>query len=100
MRATKRLPPIKLPKMTGHRFEKKPDQEISSVPGNDSKYFKNNPIGMMYILAILCSKPAATNALTGNKITIILSITLRPACAIHTAKQTSTLHIKPLKKAC
>ncbi len=51
------------------------------------------------MLAMLCSNPAATNAEMGNTIATALSTTLRPACAIHTAIQTSTLHSTPLKKA-
>ncbi len=53
----------------------------------------------MYILAMLCSKPAATNADIGKTIATTLSMTLRPANAIHTAMQTKTLHRTPLKKA-
>ena len=51
------------------------------------------------MLAMLCSKPAATKALTGNTIAIALSITLRPAMAIQTAMQTSKLHSTPRKNA-
>ena len=51
------------------------------------------------MLAIECSKPAATNAEIGNTIAISLSVTLRPASVIHTAIQTSTLHSTPRKNA-
>ena len=48
---------------------------------------------------MLCSKPAATKALIGKTTATALSTTLRPAIAIHTAMQTSTLHSTPRKKA-
>jgi hypothetical protein len=55
--------------------------------------------GMKYMLAMLCSKPAATNAEIGNTIAITLSVRLRPAIAIHTAMQTSTLQSTPRRNA-
>ena len=51
------------------------------------------------MLATLCSKPAATNADMGKMTAKILSVTLRPARASHTAKQTKMLQTIPLKKA-
>src|SRR3989338_11408027 len=54
---------------------------------------------MKYMLAILCSKPAATNAETGKTIASTLSTTLRPASAIHNARHTRMLHSTPLKNA-
>ena len=55
--------------------------------------------GMRYMLAMLCLKPAATNAVTGSTMATILSVTLRPAIAIQTAMQTSTLDNTPRKKS-
>ena len=51
------------------------------------------------MFATQCSKPAATNAAMGKTTARILSDTLRPALASHTARQTSTLQSTPLKKA-
>ena len=51
------------------------------------------------MLAIECSKPAATNAEIGKTMAMNLSVTLRPASVIHTAMHTSTLHSIPRKNA-
>ncbi len=51
------------------------------------------------MLAIECSKPAATKAEMGNRMATNRSITLRPASAIHTAMHTSTLHNTPRKNS-
>lgn len=47
---------------------------------------------MKYMLATLCSKPIATNAMMGKNIAKIFPIVCRAASAIHTARQTSQLH--------
>jgi hypothetical protein len=54
---------------------------------------------MKYMLATLCSKPAATKGDIGNMTAKILSTTLRAARASQTAKQTKMLQRIPLKKA-
>ena len=51
------------------------------------------------MLAIECSKPAATNAVIGIRIATNLSTTLRPASVIQTAMHTRTLHITPRNNA-
>ena len=51
------------------------------------------------MLAMECSKPAATKAEIGKTIAINLSVTVRPAKVIHTAVHTSTLHSTPRQKA-
>jgi len=60
----------------------------------------NSPIGMKYILATLCSKPAATKAVIGNRIARILSVVERALKVSHTARQTRALHIMPRATAC
>ena len=55
--------------------------------------------GKKYMLAIECSKPAATKAEIGTTMATALSTTLRPAIAIHTAMHTRMLHSTPRKKA-
>ena len=50
------------------------------------------------MFAIQCSKPQATNAITGIIVVNTLSMTVRPAKPIHTARHTSTLHRIPRKK--
>ena len=58
-----------------------------------------NPIGKKNMFATQCSKPAATNALMGSRIPITLSTTVRAEKPIHTARQTKTLHMMPLKNS-
>ena len=60
---------------------------------------KSIPIGMKYILAILCSNPEATKAIIGKKHEKILPIVFSAEITIHTAKHTSILHNIPLKNA-
>ena len=74
---------------------------MSSAPGSASGALAccNRASGMKYMLAMLCSKPAAMKAEIGNTMAMNLSVTLRPAYAIHTAMHTSTLHSMPRKKA-
>ena len=50
------------------------------------------------MLATQCSKPMATKAVTGNMQVTILSMTVRPAKPIHTARQTRKLHRMPRQK--
>src|SRR5687767_11850749 len=56
--------------------------------------------GTKYMLAMLCSSPIATKALTGGTIASTLSVTVRADIAIHTARQTSTLASTAEKNAC
>ncbi|AJR05443.1 hypothetical protein H744_1c0418 [Photobacterium gaetbulicola Gung47] len=93
------LPPTRLPKITGIKLPTKPSSVTESATSTVPESLSSMASGMKYILAILCSKPAATNAEIGNTIATALSITLRPANAIQTAMHTSTLHNKPRKKA-
>ena len=55
----------------------------------------SKPTGMKYMFATLCSKPAATNALIGNRIAKILSVVVRAEYVSHTARQTRPLHKMP-----
>ncbi|MNT58541.1 hypothetical protein D3C72_1959830 [compost metagenome] len=48
---------------------------------------------------MLCSKPAATKAEIGNTTATNLSVTLRPAIAIHTARHTRILHSTPFQNS-
>lgn len=48
---------------------------------------------------MLCVKPADTNAEIGITMATALSLTLQPAMAMHTARQTSTSQRIPLKNA-
>ncbi len=52
-------------------------------------------MGMKYMLATLCSNPAATKAAMGKMITRILSVVERADEHNHTARHTSALHITP-----
>jgi hypothetical protein len=52
-------------------------------------------MGMKYMLATLCSNPAATKALIGNTIAMTLSVTDRPPVASHTARQTRAFASTP-----
>src|SRR6266567_536524 len=89
-----------LPSITGTRLPKNPSQVTAWAPGALSpKVSSNMAKGMRYMLATLCSNPAATNADIGKTMATALSMTLRPAKAIHTAMQTRTLQSTPLKKA-
>ena len=53
------------------------------------------PIGIINMLAMLCSKPQATNMATGRIMTITLSVALWHEKVIHTAKHTIKLHKIP-----
>ena len=61
--------------------------------------FSSSASGKKYMLAIECSKPAATKAEIGSTMAMNLSTTLRPASTIHTAMHTSTLHSTPRKNS-
>ena len=78
--STSTLPPTRLPAITGTKLRASPRSSTGSP-------------------ATECSKPAATKAEIGSTIAAALSTTLRPAKLIHTAMQTSTLHITSLKNA-
>jgi len=54
---------------------------------------------MKYILATLCSKPAATKAVMGKMIDRILSVVLRALKVNQTARHTSALHRIPSTSA-
>src|SRR3990172_1662459 len=99
MSATMTPPPMMLPRVTGNRLAKNPLQESCSEPLTTIWSFKRIPKGMKYMLAMLCSKPAATKAEIGKTTARILSATLRPARASQTARQTRMLQRIPLKKA-
>ncbi len=58
-----------------------------------------NPIGMKYMLAMLCSNPAATNAVIGKMIAAILSTVLRALKVSQTARQTRVLQRIPRVRA-
>src|SRR3569832_1071034 len=82
---------------------KKPFQVIAAAdalatPETPPEYCSSMASGIRYMLATLCSNPAATKAEIGKMIAIVLSVTLRPASAIHTARQTKTKHNMPKKK--
>ena len=53
------------------------------------------PVGRKNMLATQCSKPQATKAEIGRMMPITLSVTVRPAKPIHTARHTKMLHIMP-----
>ena len=57
--------------------------------------FRNIANGMKYILAMLCSNPQATNAVTGNTMENILLTPSLVALANQTARQTSQLQRIP-----
>jgi hypothetical protein len=99
---TKPAPPTILPSVTGTRLWIIPDivtGEASKLAGTLPVCVMSQANGRKYMLATLCSKPAAIKAETGNKRARILSVTDRPAYASQTAKQTSKLHRIPLKKS-
>ena len=101
-----------LPSVTGNRFFKM-NPEIDRFPRfgmvfkmsfaaviTAGSFFSRSPAGMKYILAIECSNPKATNAVMGNRIAKILSVTDRPLKQRYTAKQTKILQRMPLDMAC
>ena len=51
------------------------------------------------MLATECSNPPATKAVTGRNTDSSLSVTVRPAVAIHTPRQTRMLATLPRRKA-
>jgi len=87
---TKRVPPMMFPRVTGKRlFTRNPyivkaDRSgtlirISWAAAIISGFcFRSSPAGMKYILATECSNPRATNAVIGNRMARILSVTDRP----------------------
>ncbi len=97
----KMAPPMMFPIVTGMRLFKKnfPSVKLAKSPALlvnvGSAHLINNPIGTKYIFAILCSKPAATNAVMGRIIAAIFPPTVLAAKVIQTAKQTRRLHIMP-----
>ncbi len=58
------------------------------------------PTGMKYMLAMLCSNPAATKAAIGGIMLKILSVVLRALKHNQTARQTRALQKMPRTKAC
>ena len=100
--------PTILPRVTGRRLPKRNDfilrlaswsalkPEAAAIAG---VAFKNKPLEIKYIFAILCSYPDATNVVIGKKIAKILPITWREDEAIQIARQTSQLQRIPLVKA-
>lgn len=56
-------------------------------------------MGSKYQLAMLCSKPEATNAIIGKKQERIFPVVVSAETANHTAKQTNQLQRIPLQKA-
>src|SRR6185369_12500641 len=105
MAATNTAPPMILPIVTGNRlFNQNADQVNLSRLGtlsptlltNAGSYsLINKAYGTKYMFAILCSKPAATKAVIGNTIAMILSTVLRALYVNQTARQTSPLHKIP-----
>ena len=57
------------------------------------------PNGRKNMLATECSNPPATKAVTGRNTASSLSVTVRPAVAIHTPRHTSMLATMPRRKA-
>src|SRR3990172_5820262 len=55
----------------------------------------NSPAGMKYILAMLCSNPAATNAEMGGMMARIRSVVVRALKVSQTARHTRALHRIP-----
>src|SRR5574337_573947 len=81
-------PPMMLPMVTGNRFFIKKavhvrlaksagDFSIRVQKSAEAKSLIKSPIGMKYMFAILCSNPAATNAVIGNRMDRTLSVVLR-----------------------
>src|SRR4051794_39227129 len=102
-------PPTILPRVTGIRLRPKAGHvsEASAAPCVPSvdqnscgaNCFTNNPNDTKYMLAIECSKPAATKAEIGSSTTTTLSVVVRAANETQTARQTSRLHSTPRKNA-
>src|SRR5258706_8042113 len=95
-----------LPSVTGARlFNKKRDhvmpRYVSAVVfvarqnASCANSRSNSPTGTKYMLAMLCSKPIATNAATGGTMAITLSVTDRADIDSHTARHTSALARMP-----
>jgi hypothetical protein len=82
--------------MTNPRLAPKPDQVTGCAAAGSCTSMAS---GNRYMLAMLCSNPAATKAAMGKTTATALSTTLRPAIAIQTAMQTSTLHRIPRANA-
>src|SRR3972149_6625634 len=99
--ATISPPPTILPSVTGTRLPTIPATGRSAASTRPGRPWATSraPTEKKYMFATLCSKPAATNAEMGNTMAMILSVTLRPAMAIHTARHTRMLHKIPLKNA-
>ena len=99
-----------LPMVTGNRFENQNARQVNrSRFGIDSatdavkagsNIFIASAYGMKYILAMLCSKPAATNAVIGKIIAAILSSVLRALKVNQTARHTNPLQRMPSATAC
>lgn len=69
------------PRVTGKRFFKRKVFQVKWVrsrfieaTNGASNTFRSNPNGMMYMLATLCSNPAAIKKVIGKIITRILSV--------------------------
>src|SRR3989338_1068231 len=104
-------PPTIFPNVTGKRLltnidsRVRPEKSLAlpvrvvTASRTIGLFFNNNPIGMKYILATLCSNPRATNAVMGKSMDSILSVVLRPLIHNHTARQTRALHKTPREKA-
>ena len=107
---TKNVPPIIFPRVTGMRLlisifdQVKFEKSVAVMPifvqkDAGAPDLIISPTGIKYIFAMQCSKPAATKAVIGKITARILSVVLRALIAIHTAKQTNTLHRIPNTKA-
>ena len=88
-----------LPRVTGTRFLRKKLGQVRAgksaavlpiAAQNDAgaPVLMSRPIGMKYILAILCSNPAATNAATGGIMARMRSVVVRALKVSQTARQT------------
>ena len=111
MSATRITPPMIFPRVTGMRFLIKKfltvrllnntslSVKIVVADNTVGLFFSKIPSGIKYILAIECSKPQATNALTGNTMANILSTTFLPEKQSQTARHTRALQSIPLTNA-
>ena len=93
-----------LPSVTGTRFATMKSAQVRLASSSEarplastaaSSSLSSKPIGMKYMLAMLCSKPAATKAVIGKTIATALPAALLAARLSQTARVTRTLQRIP-----
>src|SRR5690242_10888805 len=89
----KRLPPIKLVQVKSGKSAAVFPMLFQNASGAPA--LMNRPMGLKYIFAMQCSKPAAANAAIGITTVMTRSMLVRALKHIHTAMQTSALHMIP-----